>query len=365
LDQNVVCLIELAGEDSSMMQFRYLLPLSFLFLLSFEKSKGGIEFDDPDKQKYLFKKRASQIDPRAKEHPEINFVFADVKGNPKDIQHAMVDTRVTPRGKLVIWLMSYRTELFDRTTSFGYHSIQVHYANGWFSKVSKQVGKGTGIGGVRLEAATGEDHSPLVDIPGPDGMEQRAFRFVKWLAQENPQGMWQYFFDKSGKAIDWEKVIICGSSHGSTTSARFAKHRKVARVVMFCGPRDQYETWQALPSKTPVERYFAFSHVLDGGWTGNHYCRSWQMLGLHQCGPIVNVDKTPYPFGNSRRLITDADVKKDSKRAHSMVTPGKASAKNENGKFSHEKVWSYLFTHPVDEVGKPTPIDPNCVVKSQ
>lgn len=318
--------------------------------------------DETGKQKYEFQKRASEIDPRAKEHPEIKFVFADDKGKPKDVQHAMVDTRVEARGQLVIWLMGYNSKLFDRTTSYGYHSIQVHYANGWFSYISKQVGKGTGIGGVRLEAATGEDHSPMVDIPKPDGIEERSYQFVKWLSKENPEAKWEQFFDKSGKAIDWEKVIICGSSHGSTTSARFAKHRKVARVVMLCGPRDQYETWQSLPSATPENRYFGFSHVLDGGWTGDHYCRSWQMLGLHKFGPIVNVDGTAPPFGNSRRLVTDADVKNDAGKAHSLVTPGGASAKTPNGKYAHEAVWRYLFTHPVDQVGEATEIDPDCVV---
>jgi hypothetical protein len=71
------------------------------------------------------------------------------------------------------------------------------------------------------------------------------------------------------------------------------------------------------------------------------------MLGLHEHGAIVNVDRTRAPFENSRRLITDADVKNDAKRAHSMVTPGGASAKDASGKFVHEAVWRYLFTHPV------------------
>jgi hypothetical protein len=155
-------------------------------------------------------------------------------------------------------------------------------------------------------------------------------------------------------------VIIAGSSHGSTTAARFAKHQKVGRVVMFCGPRDQYETWQALPSATPANRYFGFSHVLDGGWTGDHYCRSWELLGLGEYGPIVNVDKVQPPFGNTRRLITAADVKNDAKRAHSSVVPGGAAVKDASGKFVHEAVWKYLFTQPVDEVGKPTAHDTEC-----
>ena len=99
----------------------------------------------------------------------------------------------------------------------------------------------------------------------------------------------------------------------------FTRPQKVDRVVMFCGPRDQLETWQGLPSATPANRFFGFSHVLDTGWSGDHYCRSWELLGLHQFGPIVNVDKVKTPYGSTRRLITDADVKNDAKKAHSSV----------------------------------------------
>jgi hypothetical protein len=100
--------------------------------------------------------------------------------------------------------------------------------------------------------------------------------------------------------------------------------------------------------------------VLDGGWSGDHYCRSWELLGLGEYGPIVDVDQEKPPYHNTRRLITAADVKKDANRAHSSVVPGGAAVKDAAGKFIHEEVWRYLFTHPVDEVGKPTPHDPEC-----
>ncbi len=158
----------------------------------------------------------------------------------------------------------------------------------------------------------------------------------------------------------WDDVIIAGSSHGSTTAARFAKHQKVSRLVAFCGPRDQYQTWQSLPSATPENRYFGFSHTLDAGWTGDHYCRSWEMLGMNKFGPIVNVDKQAAPFGNTRRLITDFDVGGDAKRAHSSVQPGKRTFQK-NGQYLHEDVWRYLFTHPVDSVGEAVPADPSCL----
>ena len=343
---------------------RFLVTTVFAVLGTAVSSRAegpALTFNDPHPQRYELTARASVIDPRAKEHPEIDFVF-QAKGKPADTEHATVDTRVAPRGKLVIWLMGYSAPLFERINSYGIHAIRVHYANGWFGKFGNASPGDDGqlLGKIRLEAATGEDFSPLVSIPKPDGMMERALQLVKHLAKENPQGRWDYFLADGGNSLRWDRVIISGSSHGSTTAARFAKHQKVDRVVMFCGPRDQHESWQALPSATPASRFFGFSHVLDGGWSGDHYCRSWEMLGLLQFGPIVNVDKTPPPYGNTRRLITDADVKGDDKHAHSSVTPGGAAVKNSEGKFVHEDVWRYLFTQPIDVTGEPVPADESC-----
>lgn len=312
-------------------------------------------------QRHVLQARASEIDPKAQEHPELNFVFTK-DGKPADMQNASVDTSVKAQGKLVIWLMGYNSALFERINSYGIHAIQVHYANGWFSKFGNLSEKADGqlLGRIRLEAATGEDHSPDVNIPKADGMMERAFQFVRWLDKNNREGKWKQFINDTKDGLRWDKVIIAGSSHGATTSARFAKHQAVDRVVMLCGPRDQFETWQALPSATENNRYFGFTHTLDGGWTGDHYCRSWELLGLNQYGALVDVDKTPPPYHNSRRLITQADVGQNANRAHGSVVPGKSAVKDADGNFIHENVWKYLFTHPVDEVGQPVPSDENC-----
>jgi hypothetical protein len=306
-------------------------------------------FSDPSPQRYVLQTRASVVDPLARPHPEINFVL-EKDGKPADLEDASVDTRVPPQGKLVIWLMGANAPLFERLNSYGLHAIRVHYANGWFVQFGKEPPPADELylGKIRLEAATGEDFSEAVSIPKPDGMMERALKFVKWLAKENPQGRWEQFLSDDRTALRWNRVIMAGASHGSTTAARFAKHQRVDRVVMFCGPRDQHERWQALPSATPRNRFFGFSHVLDGGWTGHHYDRSWELLGLAQFGPVVDVDKTQTPYGNSRRLITAADVKGDAKRAHSCVTPGGAAVKNAEGQFIHESVWRYLFTYPAE-----------------
>jgi hypothetical protein len=252
--------------------------------------------------------------------------------------------------------------LFERLNSYGLHAIQVHYANKWFGIIpAARRDDGKTLGDIRLEASIGEDRSDLVSIPQPDSIMERSFQFVKWLSKEHPEGKWKQFLSKDGQGLDWDKVILSGASHGATTSARFAKHQKVDRVVCLCGPRDNLESWHSLPSATPANRIFGFSHVLDGGWTADHYCRSWEMMGLNQFGPIVDVDISAPPFQNSRRLITNADVKKDAGRAHSSVMPGGAAVKDKDGKLIHEAVWKYLYTHPVDQTGSPTPADPDCV----
>ena len=312
-------------------------------------------------QQYKLQARASEIDSRATAHPEIGFLIKSKSGKPADLENASVDTRVAPRGKLMIWLMGHNSQLFDRVNSYGIHAIQVHYANKWFSICCRENPVGEQCrGNIRLEAATGEDFSDQVDIPKPDGMMERAYQFVRWLSKENPQGRWDYFLTKDGKGLRWDDVIVAGSSHGSTTASRFAKHQKVSRVVALCGPRDQYQSWQSLPSATPENRYFGFSHVLDGGWTADHYCRSWELMGLNKFGRIVNVDQTKPPYENTRRLITDFDVGGDAKRAHGAVQPGSRAKKDAQGGYAHEAVWCYMFTHPVDAIGDPVPQDDSC-----
>jgi len=306
----------------------------------------ALRYSDQQPQRYKLQARASKLDKQAKEHPEVGFVF-ESKGKPADIQHAIVDTSVAPRGKLVIWLMGHNSGLFDRLADYGLHAIDVHYARGWFSKLNGLNDEDTEhIGRIRLEAATGKDFSAYIDIPPHDGMMHRAYQFVKHLAKENPQGRWDYFLTEDGKGLRWEHIIVAGASHGSTTAARFAKYQKVSRVVMFSGPRDQTQTWQSLPSATPANRFFGFTHVGDAGWP-DHYQRSWKMLGLEKFGPVVNVDDADPPYNKSRQLITRVDVGNNAKRAHSASTPGKASPKDKAGNYRYEDVWEYLFTCPV------------------
>lgn len=339
--------------------------LSFLVTPCVVKGQANSEresLQDPQPRRYKLSARASEIDPRAKQHPEIDFVLTK-DGKPQDVQHASVDTTVLSQGRLVVWLMPHSEELFARINGYGIHAIQVHYANKWFGLLCRPKPKSPHArGDIRLEAAIGEDVSDEIDIPKPDSIVERTRQFLIYLAKEHPQGKWEQFLSEDQSKVRWDKVTVAGSSHGSTTAARFAKHQSVDRVVMLCGPRDQDQDWQSIESATSTNRYFGFSHVLDGGWTGKHYCRSWELLGLHEFGEIVNVDDAKPPYNNSRRLISAADVGGDANKAHGAVQPGKSSPKSKTGDYLYASVWDYVFNHPIEAVGKPTEPDPSCTL---
>ncbi|MFL2657949.1 MAG: hypothetical protein ACJ0HK_04225 [Akkermansiaceae bacterium] len=141
-----------------------LIRFFFFFLLSSFSLGNG--------QRYKIQARAIKIDPMAKSYPEIGFVLKNSSGQPQDFQIASVDTRVPTRGRLAIWLMAPNQNLFDRLNSYGIHAIQVHYARQWFSKCCQQRPVSEDCrGNIRLEAATGEDHSDEVDIKVRDSIK--------------------------------------------------------------------------------------------------------------------------------------------------------------------------------------------------
>ena len=330
--------------------------LLWIFLvISRLPAEDNLIYSDPHPQVYHLTARASVIDPRCVSHPEINFVL-ERDGKAVDLENADVDTRIKPRGQCVIWLMGYNPLLAERLNQYGLHSIQVAYAREWFSQLNTEPKDDSQhLGNIRCEVLTGLDTSKSVQIPLADSMQERAFQFIKYLAKKQPNARWDYFLKSDGTGLNWEKIIIAGSSHGATSSARFAIQQKVARVVMFCGPRDQLEDWQSLPSATPANRFFGYSHILDGGWTGNHYPRSWLLLGLNKFGPIINTDTVATPFEHSRRLTTEGDVKGDPAKAHGYVQPNKNSPKDAQGNYLQDEVWKYLFTSDVNAVGTAVP----------
>ena len=50
------------------------------------------------------------------------------------------------------------------------------------------------------------------------------------LQMKNPQGDWSFYLQKNGE-VRWSDVIFIGHSHGATSSAAYAKVRRVWRAI--------------------------------------------------------------------------------------------------------------------------------------
>ncbi len=59
---------------------------------------------------------------------------------------------------------------------------------------------------------------------------------------------------------------------------------------------------------------------------------------MGQFGRIVNVESLGPPYGNTRRLISAADVGGDRKKAHAAVQPRKGGPKASDGSLLYEPV---------------------------
>jgi hypothetical protein len=243
-------------------------------------------------------------------------------------QHAYLDTRVAPLGKLVVYLHGAgqfndcgSEELSQLVASFGFH---------WFGPCySSDYGVdncGDDIAGCRLEALDGQDHHSFVNIGRPDSIEERIVRGLAHLQDLNPEGDWTYFVD--GDQPRWSEIVITGHSHGASTSGLIGVTRNVARVVMLAGPNDVDQAWLSDTPVTAPEQFYGFSHNGDGQHQG--HLAAFESLGLP--GEPTNVDGSSPPFGDSHRLYSAAGVGDP----HGSVTSGSVAA--------FVPAWTYLYT---------------------
>jgi hypothetical protein len=156
-----------------------------------------------------------------------------------------------------------------------------------------------------------------------------------------PGAGWGKFLD--GDKPRWDQIIIAGHSHGASSAALIAKHRKVFRAVMLSGPfdhrNDEAAEWTRRPSATPADRYYGFSHTQEEQHTG--HVKDWAALGLPAYGPITNIDGGASPFGGSRQLVTALPAA-DGGNPHGTTAAGKSTPKT-GDVYRYDSAWRYLF----------------------
>ena len=291
-----------------------------------EGGSGGIPdpgpmVDTSDPQLYATEFTPDEADPAADE----------VLGT----QLAYLDTRVAPKGILVVYLHGAGTPTTCGSTEhgtvlagLGYHVLSPCYHSGY------GVGNcDDDIEGCRLEAFEGLDHHPFVDIAPPNSAETRIAKGLAFVQSQNPEGDWTYFLE--GEGPRWTKIIISGISHGASSSGVIALHRLVYGAVMLSGPLDSGQAWLAKPPLTPIERFFGFTHTDDGQHPG--HLEAFATMGL--IGAPISVDGASPPYDGSHRLVSSAATG----NGHAAVQAGGASPKDANGDYVYLPVWERMY----------------------
>lgn len=292
------------------------------------ESSSGTEGDDPgpmvdvsDPQLYSFDFSPSDADAEASMHDETQLAF--------------LDTNATPIGRLVVYLHGagapstcgsgpHGTMLAE----FGFHVFSPCFVSDY------GVGNcGDDIGGCRLEAFEGVDHSDVIDIGPPDSIETRVVRGLEHLQAMHPGGDWQYFI-RDG-APRWDRIVVSGISHGASTSGVVGMNRDVDRVVSLSGPLDGGQAWLLGDPITPIDRFFAFTHTGDDQHEG--HLDAFADLGLP--GDPVTIDDMDPPYGGSHRIVSSAQTD----NGHGATQAGGSSPVEDDDSWTYLPVWRLMY----------------------
>jgi len=232
-------------------------------------------------------------------------------GQINNNQLARLDTRVPSLGKLVVDMGSSGGDNLGWFPARGFHFLAVDFMG--VNEVPSVIGVSPEFyGDVRLEALTGEDRVPDIDVNFHDSLEGHVTYGLAYLHANLPEQDWGYYLNEDG-SVRWSDVIVTGRSHGASSAPRFAKIRRLWRAVSRSGPRDNtcgtdpdcatgiVATWFSEESKTPIDRYFSLSGQLDDQYPEIQYA----LGALGYLGEPVNVEEVGPPYNDSHRLISN------------------------------------------------------------
>ena len=261
-----------------------------------------------------------------------------------------INPNVPPNGRLLAFFAGSFVKA-DRLKSFlhcaaslGYLAINLRYPNSWtVGDLCRQSEDPECHAAVRREIAEGIPAQGQLGLGAGDSIVTRLTMLLRWLEKRQPEQGWGDFLTHRG--LHWGNIVLAGHSQGSGHAAFLAKRHRVARVVMLGGPADFCLTtdspapWLGSDSKTPVEKFFGFSHERDQSFVRTDL--AWEVLGLGKMGLPVNVDGEEPPYNGSHRLYTDLDLAND--RFHASVATDGATPRSVRGEPVYEPVWRYLL----------------------
>ncbi len=232
----------------------------------------------------------------------------------------------------------------------GFHAVSLSYPSSIPAALCQRETDAACFENFRMEIITGEDRSGLVSVNRANCIENRLLKLVIHLNSSNPNEGWDSFLT-NGKELRWENIVLTGQSQGGGHAPLMAKHRRVARVIMYSSPKD-YDVRGGRPAawyaagKTPIDRHFSFNHKQDK--QGCDYAQQLEVLrsmGSYKFGEPVDVDVSAPPYKSSRILVTNyPGTEITSAEAHTMIMGDGRTPKGADGVPLFKPVWTYMLT---------------------
>ena len=229
----------------------------------------------------------------------------------------------------------------------GYHVIGLMYVNsGGIAQVCPtDPDPATCYENARQEVVDGIDRSPIVDVNVANSIDNRLTKLLEYLAAQYPEEDRSRFL--AHHKPKWSQIAISGHSGGGGFAAMIAKHRVVARVVLFAAVTDSVGT-QSVPwvatHLTPSDRYYGLAHDRDSFFRPIR--ASWDSLGMAALGPAVAPETSEPPYGFSHMLVTDVLPHGGfvGNNARGSVSNDANTPLNPDGTPVFRDAWRYLLT---------------------
>jgi hypothetical protein len=223
--------------------------------------------------------------------------------------------------------------------NLGYDVINLSYPNTVAAASLGSSSDSMVFNNYRQEVCYGAPVSTDVTVDTLNCIYTRTLKLIQYLAVTYPKQNWnQYLIDSI--TLDWTKIAVAGHSQGGGHACYFAKFNNVERVLMFSSPNDYSDyfstsaNWLRTPGVTPMNKHFAYLHLLDEAVPFYKQLNNLQGLGLYPLYDTTYVDSSSSPYSHSNCLYT-------------TQTPGLAILyHNTTTKFSaiNNSVWTYMLT---------------------
>lgn len=186
--------------------------------------------------------------------------------------YVVFDSAVAPGAPLLLFLPGTggrplnTTEFENAAARQGYRVIGLEYVDEpSVSEICPRSPDAACFEKVRRKRIYGEDATSLIDDRPDESIVQRLTTLLAALDRDHPAEGWSRYL-QDGKLV-WSNIAVAGLSQGAGMAAFIAQRTRVARVVLFSSPWDNFGRQHTLASwvtrgsgATPPELWFAAYH---------------------------------------------------------------------------------------------------------